>query len=85
MIDALSKAAFHTLAGSDGLKRLASRYGMPPDAASRAASSPARHIDEAIAAARVVEAAGLSQTLDYLGESVASDAEAESATSDYRR
>ena len=34
-------------------------------------------VEEAIAAARAIEAAGLTQTLDYLGESVASMAEAD--------
>jgi proline dehydrogenase len=40
-------------------------------------------VDEAIAAARELEAAGLSQTLDYLGESVATMAEADAATRTY--
>ena len=83
MIDALSKAAFGTLAASRGLKHLASRYGM------RSSSSFARRfvagetIDEAIAAARDVEAVGLAQTLDLLGESVASETEARAATDAY--
>src|SRR5258708_4020674 len=42
-------------------------------------------IDEAIAAARAIEAAGLFHTLDFLGESVASLAEADAATRDYLR
>jgi proline dehydrogenase len=37
-------------------------------------------VEDAIAAAREVEAAGMSQTLDYLGEGVASMAEADAAT-----
>ena len=40
-------------------------------------------VDEAIDAARAVEARGLMQTLDYLGESVTSLAEADAATRDY--
>ena len=52
-------------------------------AASPGASWPASTIDEAIAAARSVEAQGLSQTLDLLGESVASEAEASAATNAY--
>ena len=83
MIDRASKAFFHLLAGSDGVKGLASRYGMAhPDSFARrfiAGETPA----EAIAAARRIEAAGLSQTLDYLGESVATLAEADAATSEY--
>ena len=72
MIDSVSKAFFHALAGSRHLKSLASRYGM------RDAHSFARRfiagesVEEAIAAGRQVEAAGMLQTLDYLGESVAS-------------
>ena len=40
-------------------------------------------VDEAIAAARTIEAAGLTQTLDLLGESVATMAEADAATRAY--
>jgi proline dehydrogenase len=42
-------------------------------------------VDEAIAAARAVEARGFLQTLDYLGESVATLAEADAATREYLR
>jgi proline dehydrogenase len=42
-------------------------------------------VDEAIAAARAVEAQGFLQTLDYLGESVRSLAEADAATRAYLR
>ena len=85
MIDSVSKAFFHALAGSRHLKSLASRYGM------RDAHSFARRfiagesVEEAIAAGRQVEAAGMLQTLDYLGESVASMAEADVATRAYLR
>jgi proline dehydrogenase len=85
MIDNASKAFFHLLARSRTLKKLASRYGM------RGATSFARRfiagetVEEAIAAARRVEADGLLQTLDYLGESVGSLAEADAATRDYLR
>ena len=83
MIDKVSKAFFHTLAGSQGLKQLASRYGM------RGSNSFARRfiagetVEEAIEAARVIEARGLTQTLDLLGESVATMAEADVATRAY--
>ena len=83
MIDSVSKAAFHTLAGSQTLKRMASRYGM------RNARSFARRfiagesVEEAIAAARAAEATGMTHTLDYLGESVSSIAEADQATRAY--
>src|SRR6185369_16971602 len=42
-------------------------------------------VEEAIAAARSVEAQGLMQTLDYLGESVSSLEAADAATRDYLR
>ena len=83
MIDRASKASFHTFARSSTLKRMASRYGM------RSSSSFARRfiagetIDEAIAVARIIESGGLTQTLDYLGESVASISEADQATRTY--
>lgn len=80
MIDAISKAAFGTLAASATLKRLASRYGMRGDRGFARRFVAGEHIDEAIAAARSVEAQGLSQTRDLLGESVASEAEASAAT-----
>ena len=83
MIDRASKAFFHLLAGSDHLRRLASRYGMAsPESFARrfiAGETPA----EAIAAARRIEAAGLVQTLDYLGESVGTVEEAGAAMREY--
>lgn len=83
MIDALSKAAFGTMAGSATLKRLASRYGMrgPRSFARRFVAGET--IDEAIAAARAVERQGLAQTLDLLGESVATARAARDATDAY--
>ena len=83
MIDALSKAAFGTLAASTTLKRLARRYGMRGERGFARRFVAGEHIDEAIAAARSVEAQGLAQTLDLLGESVASEAEADAATTAY--
>lgn len=83
MIDAIAKAAFGTLAASPTLKRLASRYGMRGDRGFARRFVAGEHIDEAIAAARSLEAQGLSQTLDLLGESVASEAEASAATTAY--
>jgi proline dehydrogenase len=83
MIDRASKAFFHTLAGSRGLKKLASTYGMRQDGGFARRFIAGETIDEAIAAARAIEAAGLTQTLDYLGESVATAAEADAATRAY--
>jgi len=83
MIDRASKAAFHTLAGSNSLKRMASRYGMRRPRSFARRFIAGETVQEAIAAAREVEAAGIAQTLDYLGESVASIAEADRATRAY--
>jgi len=83
MIGYVSRAFFHTLARSRPLQQLASRYGM------RSPSSFARRfiagetVDEAIEVARAIEANGMTQTLDLLGESVATMAEADAATRTY--
>jgi proline dehydrogenase len=83
MLDALSKSIFHVLAASDGLKRLASTYGMrkPTSFARRFIAGESIH--EAIDAARAVQARGMRVTLDLLGESVTSPAEAQRATREY--
>lgn len=83
MIDALSKAVFGSLAGSATLKGVASRYGMRGQGGFARRFVAGETIDEAIGAARAVEAQGLAQTLDLLGESVASEAEAGAATEAY--
>jgi proline dehydrogenase len=83
MFDVASKAFFHLLAGIPPLKNLASRFGM------RRPSSFARRFiagettAEAIAAARAVEARGMTITLDHLGESLHSLAMADAATKEY--
>jgi proline dehydrogenase len=84
MIDYVSKAFFHTLAGSQGLKHLASRYGMhrPNSFARRFIAGET--VEEAISAARALEAAGLTQTFDLLGESVATMSAADAATRAYQ-
>jgi proline dehydrogenase len=85
MFDSTAKAFFHFLARSSSLKNLASRYGMrKPDSFARRFIA-GESVDEAVAAARTIEAQGLLQTLDYLGESVSSAAEANAATLDYLR
>ena len=83
MIGAVSKAFFQTLAGSHKLKRLASRYGMRHERSFAHRFIAGDTIDDAIAAARKIEAAGLRVTLDHLGESVATIAEADAATREY--
>jgi proline dehydrogenase len=83
MLDALSKATFSALAGSGVLKKLASRYGMrqPHGFARRFVAGET--MDEAIAAARTIEAQGLQITLDHLGEQVTSRDGATAATRCY--
>ncbi|MCA1560046.1 MAG: proline dehydrogenase family protein [Acidobacteria bacterium] len=83
MLDRVSKGVFHALAGSESIKRLASRYGMrQPDSFARRFVA-GETVEEAIAAAQRLEAAGMMQTLDYLGESVATTAAADAATRAY--
>jgi proline dehydrogenase len=83
MFQTVSKTFFTTLAASDTLKTVASKYGMrgPKSFARRFIAGET--VDEAIDAARAVEAAGMLQTLDLLGESVATAAEADAATRGY--
>lgn len=84
MFDVVSKAFFHTLAGSKSLKKMASRYGVRPNGGGFARRFIAGEtLDEAIAAARALQAAGMLITLDQLGESVTTAAEADTATRAY--
>jgi proline dehydrogenase len=85
MLDNASKAFFHLLARSGTLKTLASRYGMRSPTSFARRFIAGETVEEAIQAARQVEAAGLLQTLDYLGESVRTLTEADAATRDYLR
>ncbi len=80
MIDSVSKAFFHSLASSASLKSVASRYGMRHPRSFARRFIAGETVEEAISAAREVESRGMTQTLDYLGESVASMAEADQAT-----
>jgi proline dehydrogenase len=83
MIGYVSRVFFHTLAGSRALKQLASRYGMRNPSSFARRFIAGETIDEAIAAARGIEAAGMTETLDLLGESVSTMAEADAATRTY--
>jgi proline dehydrogenase len=83
MLASISKAFFHAVAGSSSLKRMASRYGMRPGGGFARRFIAGETVEEAIAAARDVQGGGLAITLDYLGESVASAAEADAATRAY--
>jgi proline dehydrogenase len=84
MLDGAAKAFFHLLAGSPTLKKLASRHGMRRPTSFARRFIAGETTDEAIEAARSVEARGLLQTLDHLGEGVASLAQADTATREYR-
>ena len=77
------KALFHALAGSDSIKQAASRYGMRKPTSFARRFIAGETVAEAIAAARPIEADGMQVTLDYLGESVASIDEADTATREY--
>jgi proline dehydrogenase len=83
MIQAASKAFFGVLAGSRALKSLASRYGMHARGGFARRFIAGEEVDEAIEAARAIERDRLLVTLDFLGESVASIAEADAATRAY--
>jgi proline dehydrogenase len=85
MLDATSKAFFHSLAQVRVLQRLASRYGMAPGTGFARRFIAGESVEEAAAAVKGVEAQGLFLTLDYLGESVATAEEADAATRDYLR
>ncbi len=85
MISSASKAFFHALSKSAALQRLASTYGMSSPRSFARRFIAGETIDEAIAAARKIQAQGLKLTLDYLGESVATLAEADTATREYLR
>lgn len=82
MIDATSKALFHSLAQIEALQRLASRYGMRPGGFARRFIA-GETVEEAIAAVDELPGRGLRLTLDFLGESVTSFAEAEAAAAHY--
>jgi proline dehydrogenase len=83
MFDAVPKAFFSILAGSQTLKQAASRYGMRrPDSFARRFVA-GEQVGDAIAAAQVLEQNGLAVTLDLLGESVSSTEAATEATRAY--
>ena len=83
MLDNASKAFFHILARSSALRFVASRYGMRHDRAFARRFIAGETTEEAIAAARAIEARGLTHTLDQLGESVTSLADADAAMRSY--
>ena len=85
MLDATSKAVFHSLAQVHWLQRVASRYGMAEGSGFARRFIAGESIEEAVAAVKGVAAQGLLLTMDYLGESVRTAEEADAATRDYLR
>jgi proline dehydrogenase len=83
MLQSASRAFFHVLAGSQTLKSLASRYGMHGRGGFARRFIAGETVEEAIEAARRIEASGLRVTLDLLGESVTSIQGADTATRAY--
>ncbi len=83
MFDVASKAFFHLLAGIPPLKKVASRFGMRRPASFARRFIAGETTAEAIEAARVVESRGMMITLDHLGESLHSLAQADVATKEY--
>ena len=83
MLDSASKTFFHLIAQSNTLKKLASRYGMRKPSSFARRFIAGETVEEAIAAARAVEARGMTLSLDLLGESVTNLEGADAATRGY--
>jgi proline dehydrogenase len=83
MLDAIPKALFHLLASSGTVKGLASRYGLRHQTSFARRFIAGESAAEAIEAARGLETRGFLVSLDLLGESVATMAEADHATREY--
>ena len=79
------KGLFFALSRSATLKRLASRYGMSTKDSFARRFIAGEAVEEAIDAARDLQARGMLITLDYLGESVRTMDEATAATREYVR
>ena len=76
MLDRASGALFHLLAQSTVLKKAASHYGMRRPGSFARRFIAGETVEEAIEAARALEARHLRHTLDLLGESVTSGRQA---------
>jgi proline dehydrogenase len=83
VIDAVQKGFFNFLSQSAPLKRLASRYGMASPSSFARRFIAGETVQEAIEAARTLQARGFDLTLDYLGESVRTHQEADAAAREY--
>src|SRR5205823_4703779 len=77
MFHTASKAFFHLLAGTPPLKKLASRYGMRRPTSFARRFIAGETTAEAIDAAKAVEGRGVMITLDHLGESLSTLAQAD--------
>src|SRR5688572_20374078 len=82
---AAARAIFYGLSRSAFLKRLASKYGMATDESFARRFIAGERVEEAIQAARAIQARGMMLTLDYLGESVQTAEAAAVATKEYVR
>ena len=80
-----AKAVFYALSRSATLKRLASKYGMRTRESFARRFIAGETVEEAIETARYIGTQGLLLTLDYLGESVRTPDEADTATREYVR
>jgi proline dehydrogenase len=83
MVDRASKTFFHLLAQSGVLKKMASRYGMRHPTSFARRFIAGETVEDAIEAARALEAKRLHLALDLLGESVTSLDTADAATREY--
>jgi proline dehydrogenase len=83
MLDALSKSFFHALARSKSLESMASRIGMARPTSFARRFIAGETAEEAIEAAKAIQQRGMLLTLDQLGESITTLAEAEAATRVY--
>jgi proline dehydrogenase len=83
MLDAVSKSFFHALARSKALEGMASRIGMARPTSFARRFIAGETAEEAIEAAKAIQAKGMMLTLDQLGESINTLAEAEAATRVY--
>jgi proline dehydrogenase len=87
MLGSASKAFFHLLAQSRTLKKLATLFAMRTGTGATGnfvqRFVPGETVEDALRAARALDARGISVTFDHLGESVTTLAEAVAATNDY--
>ncbi len=83
MLDTVARGLFHVLARSRTLRRLASRHGMATSRSFARRFIAGEDTEEALAACRAIRAGGMLVTLDHLGETVATLADADAATRDY--